>query len=482
MSQHRSVDDCWVVLYDSVYDVSGFLDQHPGGSKIILQLAGTDATEQYDPVHPKGTLEGSMPPVRKLGSFDAFTLPNVDKGKQPAQREEEPKMKLDDCLNMDDIEKLATQKISSKAWAYYYSAGDDLLSKSLNNTVFRSILLRPRIFVDVSRCDLSTTMLGHRVQLPIFVSPAAQARLAHESGEHGIAEACATYGACQIISNNASQTPEEICANPVPGQFFGWQIYIQVDRKKSEAMLERINKIPAIKFIVLTLDAPVPGKREHDEREGQNIGANLPVASATKKAQEANGSWVAKAPENGGGAVGKSMFAGTSNALEWKETLPWLSARTHLPIVLKGIQTHEDAYMASLRPEVKAIILSNHGGRAMDTAPPAMHTLLEISKYCPAILNKLEIWIDGGIKRGTDVVKALALGAKHVGIGRNALYGLGAGGPDGVRKVFELLRAETDTAMRLLGVERVDELGLRHVGTLQLRWVIGSVANLSHCR
>ena len=310
VQQHRTADDCWVVLYDRVYDVSGFLNDHPGGSRIILQLAGTDATEQYDPVHPKGTLESSMPPVKMLGAFDTSTLPKLPD--KETERAKEPDMTLDDCLNMDDIERLATMKISRKAWAYYYSAGDDLVSKTFNNTVYRSILLRPRIFVDVGKCDTSTTLLGHKVDLPIFVSPAAQARLAHDSGEHGIAQACASYGACQIISNNASQTPEEICANAAPGQIFGWQIYIQMDRKKSEAMLQRINKIPSIKFIVLTLDAPVPGKRELDEREGK-VGVVLPFPSAAQKAKDDLGKeWVAQAPEAGGGGVGKSLFAGTA--------------------------------------------------------------------------------------------------------------------------------------------------------------------------
>jgi isopentenyl diphosphate isomerase/L-lactate dehydrogenase-like FMN-dependent dehydrogenase len=419
-----------------------------------------------------------MPPVKMLGAFDTSTLPKLPD--KEIERAKEPDMTLDDCLNMDDIEKLATMKISRKAWAYYYSAGDDLISKTFNNTVYRSILLRPRIFVDVGKCDTSTTLLGHKVDLPIFVSPAAQARLAHDSGEHGIAQACASYGACQIISNNASQTPEEICANAAPGQIFGWQIYIQMDRKKSEAMLERINKIPSIKFIVLTLDAPVPGKRELDEREGK-VGVVLPFPSAAQKAKDDLGKeWVAQAPEAGGGGVGKSLFAGTAYDLvslqhickitkyadiaqTWKATLAWLGERTKLPIVLKGVQTHEDAYMASLQPRVEAILLSNHGGRAADTAPPSIHTLLEIRKYCPEVLDRIEVWVDGGIKRGTDIVKALALGAKHVGLGRNALYGLGAGGPDGVRKVFELLKAELDTAMRLLGVQRVDQLGLQHV-------------------
>ena len=134
-------------------------------------------------------------------------------------------------------------------------------------------------------------------------------------------------------------------------------------------------------------------------------------------------------------------------------------------MILKGLQTHEDAHLASLHPQIKGIILSNHGGRALDTAPPALHTLLEIRKYCPEVLTKLEVWVDGGIKRGTDIVKALALGAKGVGLGRAPLFALGAGGQAGVERMLEILKAETETAMRLLGCERIEELSPRHVNT-----------------
>ncbi|KAK3060644.1 hypothetical protein LTS18_008079 [Coniosporium uncinatum] len=160
------------------------------------------------------------------------------------------------------------------------------------------------------------------------------------------------------------------------------------------------------------------------------------------------------------------LFAGTAPDLTWKTTLPWLAKHTDLPIVLKGLQTHEDAFLAAqYAPQVRGIILSNHGGRALDTAPPAIHTLLEIRKYCPEVLEKLEVYVDGGIRRGTDVVKALCLGARAVGVGRSALFGLGAGGREGVERVLKILKAETKTTMRLLGAEKVEELGPRLVNT-----------------
>ena len=281
------------------------------------------------------------------------------------------------------------------------------------------------------------------------------ARLAHPDGEWGMAQACKTFGAMQMISNNASMTPEQILKDASPDQVFGWQLYVQKDVRKSEDMLARINKLDAVKFVCLTLDAPVPGKREDDERSKdilENQDSTIKDAGGEKL--------------KGGGGIGQSLFFGTDPALTWKKTLPWLAKHTKKPIILKGLQTHEDAYIAAQHtPQVKGIILSNHGGRAADTAPPSIHTLLEIRKYCPEVLSKLDVLVDGGIKRGTDVVKALALGAKAVGIGRAALFGLGAGGTEGVERVFEILRDETATAMRLLAVEKVEDLGLQHINS-----------------
>ncbi|KAI9815779.1 MAG: hypothetical protein M1827_002175 [Pycnora praestabilis] len=476
VAKHNTPDSCWSISKtfnkldaESPRQVTDFLSSHPGGSKIILQLAGRDATEEYDPIHPPGTLEESLKSEAKLGKLDPNTLPKPEESsvKDKVNAESAGPPPLDSLLNLDDIEEVGAKQVSEKAWAYYFSASDDLISKRLNGDVYKSILLRPRIFIDCEKCDTSTTFLGNHVRLPVYVSPAAMARLAHPTGEAGIAQACGKYGAMQLISNNASLTPEQIVKDAVPGQVFGWQLYAQLEKKKSEDMLARINNLSSvIKFVCLTLDAPVPGKREHDERS-KNVGANLPITSAVQEGSSSKTDPKATQPTKGG--LGTALFAGTSPKLSWKETLPWLAKHTSMPIVLKGIQTHEDAYLASLyTPQVKGIILSNHGGRAVDTSPPAIHTLLEIRKYCPEVLNRIEVWVDGGIRRGTDVIKALCLGARAVGIGRAPLWGLAAGGPEGVERTLEILKAEIETNMRLLGAHKIDELGPQHINTRAL--------------
>ncbi|KAJ6160276.1 Cytochrome b5 domain-containing protein 1 [Penicillium chermesinum] len=371
------------------------------------------------PFTPRETMEALQPSL--MGSLDP-----ADRSQIMSEEASAKSMKsgnVNALLNLDDIEQAATEVASKKAWGYYYSAADDKISKNLNSAVYRSILLRPRVFVDVADCTARTSFLGHKVNLPVFVAPAAQARLGHPAGEAGIAAACRAFGVAQIISNVASQSPEEIVADAAPDQV-------------SEKMLQRINKLDAIKMIIITVDTPVLGNREDDQRRDIQ------------------------------GGVGRKTPNFIDTSVTWRETLGWLSKMTDKPVVIKGIQTYEDALLAAQYSYlVKGIILSNHGGRSLDTAPPAVHTLLEIRRYCPQVFQKIDVWVDGGIRRGTDVVKALCLGAKAVGIGRAPLWGLSAGGVQGVERVLQILSDEIHNCMCFLGVKTIDELSLKHVNT-----------------
>ncbi|KAK2808954.1 hypothetical protein FQN50_004228 [Emmonsiellopsis sp. PD_5] len=442
VSRHNSLADCWMIIHGKVYDVTSFISRHPGGKGVLLQNAGTDASAAFDSVHPVELLGQYLTAEQFLGDFDADSLqkhPNDDTKSRhtlPSGASDGAIPPVSSMLSISEIESYAMKCLSPKAISYYVSASDDQITKLENNKIYRSILLRPRVFVDCTNCSLSTSILGNKVGLPIYVSPAAIARLAHPSGEMGISAACSKFNALEIIATNASISPSDI-VRAGPDAVFGWQLYVLKDIQATERTLARIREIPQIKFLVLTLDAPFPGKREADERF--------------------------KMQEVAGGAP--PQFWGTESGLTWKKTLEWLTTQTDLPIVLKGIHTHEDAYAATMFSAVKGIIVSNHGGRALDTTPTPVQVLLEIRKFCPQVFDRIEVLVDGGIKRGTDVVKALALGAKAVGLGRAALYGLAVGGEQGVERVLKILEEETMTAMRLLGVSRVRELGPQHINT-----------------
>ncbi|KAK7753809.1 hypothetical protein SLS62_004175 [Diatrype stigma] len=466
VGKHTAEGDCWMVLHGKVYDVSipvpkptvltttpdnastlkitSFVSKHPGGKGILLRNSGRDATAAFQSAHPLEILEEQLAPEQLIGEIDqtrepsgADPLPAVMAGEDVST---EPSPPVSTMLSVGEIESYAMQRLSPKAISYYVSASDDEITKHANNQIFRSILLRPRVFIDCTECSLATTILGHPVGLPIFVSPAARARFGHPSGEAGIAMACSQFNALQVISKNASMSPSDI-VQAGPDAVFAWQLYVLKDLAATERTLAQIRQIPQIKFIVLTLDAPFPGKREADERF--------------------------KMSEVASGAAAQAW--GTEGGLTWQKTLAWLGKHTTLPIVLKGIQTWEDAYAATLFPTVRGIIVSNHGGRALDTTTTPVQVLLEIRKFCPQVFDKIDVLIDGGIKRGTDVVKALALGAKGVGIGRPALYGLAVAGHEGVKRVLQILADETMTAMRLLGVQRTSELSSRHINTAALQ-------------
>jgi L-lactate dehydrogenase (cytochrome) len=229
-----------------------------------------------------------------------------------------------------------------------------------------------------------------------------------------------------------------------------FQLYVDKNRSKSEALLRRAGEL-GVSGLILTVDAPVPGKREADERvrvADNSVASPMTGASAQNDAK--------------GGALGRVMGKYIDPAVSWRD-ISWL--RRHLPpgtpVILKGIQTAADARLA-VEAGVDVIMVSNHGGRSLDTAPATILVLLELQKCCPEVFDKVEVWIDGGVMRGTDVLKALCLGARAVGIGRGMLYGLNYG-EDGVKRYVEILNDELETTMKMCGVTSLDQV---HPGLL----------------
>ncbi|KAF7518294.1 hypothetical protein PCG10_000534 [Penicillium crustosum] len=460
INRHNNQESCWVAIHGAVYDVTEFLDSHPGGATVILRCAGKDATEDFDSVHSLELLSEALPETALQGYVDPAELekradePNMMDEKQPKLDDGSPPP-LQSLINLHDFEKVAHQRLRATTWAYYSSGADDEISKRNNALAYQKISLRPRILRKVLAVDTTTTILEHSTTLPIYVSPVGLAKLAHPNGECALAAAAGKEGLVQVLANGSSMPIEQVVKSRTsPNQPIFQQLYVSKDIQKSIETIRRAERAGA-SAIWITVDSPVVGKREMDER------LNLTV-TATHHTGEGKG-------------VAKIMASSISPFIDW-EILTWLRQLTDLPIVVKGIQCVEDAVLA-YQHGAQGIVLSNHGGRSQDTAQSPLLTLLEIRKFAPHLIeSNMQIFIDGGIRRGTDVLKAIALGATAVGLGRPFLFSLSGYGENGVRRMIEILRQEIETNMVFLGVSSLEELRPEMVNTSRLeKHLIGSV-------
>lgn len=337
-------------------------------------------------------------------------------------------------LNVFDYERLAEERLEPGAWAYFQSGSDDEVTLRANRSAYERIQLRPRMLVDVSKCDIHTTALDMPIALPILIAPTAFHCLAHPEGECATARATARAGTIMVASTSSTRSLEDIAAASTGPLWF--QLYFH-DPQSAENLVRRAASA-GYRALVITADSPRWGHKERAIRADFQLPPHLHKANFPDE-------------ETGGKDV----------AITW-ELLDWLQSVTSLPILLKGILTAEDALLA-VQHGVKGVIVSNHGGRQLDGVPTSIEVLPEI---VDAVSGKCEIYLDGGIRRGTDILKAIALGARAVLIGRPALWGLAVNGEDGVKDVLDILRAELELAMRLAGhpfLESINRSLLRNV-------------------
>lgn len=424
VSKHNSLEDLWLVVDGTVYDLSDFVPEHPGGPAVLMHHAGRDATAAYSEVHSMSLIKNSLPAEKIIGRLDAATVTD-EWAKPPVQaagppRAESEKPALENLINAHDFELAAEKSFTPKAWAFASSAATGCITKGWNASRYSDIVLRPRVLRDVSKVDIRTTMLGHKMPTPIFCAPTSMGKLFHPEGEREIGRGCQSVGIPQIVSTSCSYPLPEVMdaveeakdANGANIPVF-FQLYVDKDRKKTAKLLQQVTT-RGVKGIFLTIDAPVIGKREADERVKADDSLKMPMTG------------MAASNDKKGGGMGRLIGSFVDSSLTW-DFVKWLRQQVPgLPIVLKGIQTYMDAKLA-MQAGVDAIYITNHGGRSLDTAPSTILVLLELQKNCPQIFDKMEVYVDGGISRGTDVFKALCLGAKAVGMGRNFLFALNYG-------------------------------------------------------
>ena len=339
-------------------------------------------------------------------------------------------------LTVDDYEALARERMERSAYDYYAGAAGDERTLAANRDAFSRLPLRPRVLVDVSAIDLKTSVLGRSIAFPILLAPTAFNRLAHDEGEKAAARAAAASGTLMIGSTLSTCPLEEVAACGSGALWF--QLYVYKDRALTQELIARAERC-GYGALVLTVDTPLLGRRYRDARNGFVLPEGLSMRNFDA-AMSAVARWGAHSSFS---AYVHDLFDAT---LTW-DAVDWLRTQTRLPILLKGILTAEDAQRA-VDAGVQGIVVSNHGGRQLDGAPASIDALPEV---VDAVAGRVEVLMDGGVRRGTDVLKALAFGARAVCIGRPYLWGLAAAGEDGVRDVLRILRDELSLAMALSG-------------------------------
>lgn len=340
-------------------------------------------------------------------------------------------------LNLDDWEREALARLEPMVADYYRSGSRTERTLHDNRNAWSGWQLRHRVLVDVSGIDLATTVAGVAVRSPIVVAPTAFHGLAHPNAERATAAGAAAAGSAMCLST-LSNTPMEAVVAAAEGGSVFFQLYVYRDRGATKAIVERAGAA-GCRAIVVTVDAAILGTRERDVRNGFHLPPHLtlPNAAPTGRTVDAVD-----------GTSGLAAYVGTQldPRLSWRD-LEWLIDVSPLPVLVKGIVRDDDAAQATTMG-VAGIVVSNHGGRQLDGGIPTADALPEV---VDAVAGRCPVWVDGGLRRGTDVLKALALGADAVMVGRPVLWGLTMDGANGVRAVLDLLSAELHEAMALAG-------------------------------
>jgi 4-hydroxymandelate oxidase len=348
------------------------------------------------------------------------------------------------AINLFELERKARELLPQTTYDHHASGANDEITLRENRSAYERITLLPRVLVDVSQRHMGTTALGEPISMPILIAPTAFQGLAHPEGEVATVKAAGAAKTLMTLSTLSTFSIEEVMTAATGPVWF--QLYVFKNRAVSAALVKRA-EAAGCKAIVLTVDAPLLGRRERDLRNRFKMPEPITVKNLlTGGLQES----AASTPCLGRVSGIASLF---DTALTWKD-IEWLSGITTLPVLVKGILRSDDALLAA-KHGASGVIVSNHGARQLDTTPATISVLPEI---VDAAGSEVEVYVDGGIRRGTDVLKALAYGARAVFIGRPVLWGLASGAEAGVRYVLEMLRQEFDLAMALSGCPTLESI------------------------
>ena len=369
-----------------------------------------------------------------------------------------------------DFRRLARRRLPAPVFHYMDGGADDELALARNTEAFADYELLPSQLSDVSNIDLRSTLFGQAVDWPVMIAPTGASKLFHAGGEPAVARAAEKFGMVYSLSTLSTATIEDVAAATAGPKAF--QLYVFKDRGLTEDWLERCREA-GYAALQLTVDTPVAGNRERDFVYGFGAPPRSRLRQVASFARHPG--WLyralvrqdlemvnitggSEAARNWKGGIRKYIDEQLERSLTWKD-VEWLAGRWPGALVIKGVQTVEDCRKAA-ESGATAVMLSNHGGRQLESAPAPVDCIAAVAD---ALRDRLEIICDGGIRRGNHVVKALALGANACSIGRGYLFALAAGGQPGVERALTLLRAEVERTMALLGCDSVRKLGRSHV-------------------
>ncbi|KMZ57775.1 L-lactate dehydrogenase (cytochrome) [Zostera marina] len=355
-----------------------------------------------------------------------------------------------EITNISEYEAIAKKKLPKMIFDYYASGAEDQWTLQENRNAFSRILFRQRILIDVSKIDISTTVLGFKISMPIMIAPTAMQKMAHPDGECATARAASSSGTIMTLSSWATSSVDEVASTGPGIRFF--QLYVYKDRKVVEQLVRRAERA-GFKAIVLTADTPQLGRRESDIKNRFNLPSHLTLKNF-------EGLEISKMYETNDSGLASYVSSQIDRTLSWKD-VKWLQSITSMPILVKGVMNAEDTLLA-IETGVAGIIVSNHGARQLDYIPATISCLEEVVK---AAQGRVPVFLDGGVRRGTDVFKALALGAAGIFIGRPVLYSLAVDGEAGVRNVLKMLRDEFELTMTLAGCVSLKTITRNHIIT-----------------
>ena len=439
------------VIHGQVLDLSTF--KHPGGQKILEPWKGRDATAAFEEHHSSDMLAIAQKfRVGNIASDDAMWLADLEIGKQEISKansvvDRSGVPDIGTMLNTFDFAKVAETLMPSAGWAYYDSGACDEQTLRENRAIYGRIWLRPRIMVNVKHVDTSTVLLGTRSPSPLYVSATALARLADPAGEVAIVRAChRARDTIYMVPTLSSCSLQEMTNARVVSQTQWFQLYVNPNRQLTADLCHRAESY-GCKALFVTVDAPQLGRRERDMRHKAPEKSNLQKDTGVSQ-------------KEGTSAMLSSFIDPT---VSW-EDLPWFLSLTKLPVILKGVQTGEDAVLAIQRG-CAGIVVSNHGGRQLDYARSGCEALIEIIAALKkaGLRDKCQVFVDGGIRRGTDVFKLMCIGADGVGVGRAILHGLASYGENGVARVLELLQLELESCFRQVGCQNISQVSDNYI-------------------